>query len=47
VKAVDEERRIIEGRHDSDPDRMEDVVVPEGIEFKIPFPFLYQHNRGS
>lgn len=45
IKAVDEERRIIEGVASTPtPDRIGDVVVPEGMEFKLPFPFLYQHN---
>jgi HK97 family phage major capsid protein/HK97 family phage prohead protease len=45
IKAVDEERRIIEGIASTPtPDRIGDVVVPEGMDFKLPFPFLYQHN---
>ncbi|RPH38341.1 phage major capsid protein [bacterium] len=45
IKSVDEERRIIEGIASTPtPDRVGDVVVPEGMEFKTPFPFLYQHN---
>ena len=45
LKAVDEERRILEGIASTPtPDRMNDVVVPEGMEFSTPFPFLYQHN---
>ena len=45
IKAIDEERRIIEGVASTPtPDRIGDVVVPEGMEFKLPFPFLYQHN---
>lgn len=45
LKAVDEDKRIIEGIASTPtPDRVGDVVVPEGMEFKTPFPFLYQHN---
>lgn len=45
LKSVDEDRRIIEGIATTPaPDRMEDVVEPEGIQFSLPFPFLYQHN---
>ncbi len=46
VKAVDEEKRTIEGIATTpSPDRMDDVVVPEGIEFKLPLPLLNQHNE--
>jgi len=45
LKAVDEEKRIIEGVASTPtPDRMSDVVEPGGMEFKTPLPFLYQHN---
>lgn len=45
VKSFDDERRIIEGIASTPtPDRMEDIVVPEGIEYSLPLPFLYQHN---
>lgn len=45
IKAIDEEKRIIEGIASTPtPDRMNDVVVPEGMEFKLPLPFLYQHD---
>lgn len=48
VKAVDEERRIIEGIASTpSPDRMEDVVEPLGAEFKLPIPFLWQHDSRS
>jgi HK97 family phage major capsid protein/HK97 family phage prohead protease len=44
-KAVDEENRILEGIASTPaPDRMNDVVEVEGIEFKLPLPFLNQHN---
>jgi HK97 family phage major capsid protein/HK97 family phage prohead protease len=45
VKGLDEEMRVLEGIASTPtPDRMGDVVVPEGMQFKTPFPFLYQHN---
>lgn len=45
IKSVDEEKRILEGIASTPtPDRMNDVVVPEGMQFSLPFPFLYQHN---
>ena len=45
IKSVNDEKRIIEGIASTPtPDRVGDVVVPEGMEFKVPFPFLYQHN---
>jgi len=44
-KAVDEEKRLLEGVATSiAPDRMDDVIEPEGVEFKLPLPLLYQHN---
>src|SRR5688572_3654148 len=43
-KAVDDEKRIIEGIATTPtPDRIGDVVEPEGAEFKLPIPFLWQH----
>lgn len=48
IKTVDEDRRILEGIATTPaPDRINDVVVPEGIEFKLPFPLLYQHNASK
>jgi HK97 family phage major capsid protein/HK97 family phage prohead protease len=48
VKSIDEDKRIIEGIASTPtPDRMNDVVVPEGIEFKLPFPLLYQHQSSK
>ena len=45
IKSLDEDKRIIEGIASTPtPDRMNDVVVPEGMEFRLPYPFLYQHN---
>jgi len=45
IKSVDEEQRVIEGIATTPtPDRVDDVVVQEGIEYVVPIPFLYQHN---
>lgn len=45
VKSFDDELRIIEGIATTPaPDRDGDVVFPKGINFKLPLPFLYQHN---
>jgi HK97 family phage prohead protease len=46
LKSVDDERREIAGLATSiSTDRMGDVVVPEGAEFKLPVPLLRQHNQ--
>lgn len=48
VKSVDDDQRIIEGiATDISPDRMGDVVEPRGASFKLPIPFLWQHNKSS
>lgn len=45
IKSVDEEQRIIEGVATTpEPDRSEDVVNPLGARFKLPLPFLMQHD---
>lgn len=45
IKSVDEEQRIIEGMATTPtPDRLGDIVVSEGAEFKLPLPLLMQHN---
>jgi HK97 family phage prohead protease/HK97 family phage major capsid protein len=44
LKAVDDEQRIIEGIATTPvPDRSGDVVVPEGAQFTLPLPLLWQH----
>jgi HK97 family phage major capsid protein/HK97 family phage prohead protease len=46
IKAVDEERRVIEGVASSPTtDLMDDIVEPMGAEFELPIPFLWQHDR--
>lgn len=44
VKSVDEDARIIEGiATTSTADRVGDIVEPNGAQFKLPIPFLWQH----
>lgn len=45
IKSVDAEKRLIEGIASTPtPDRMNDVIELDGMEFALPLPFLYQHN---
>lgn len=45
VKAIDEDKRIITGVATTPtPDRIGDIVEPEGAEFQLPIPLLWQHN---
>jgi HK97 family phage prohead protease len=45
VKAVDDEARSITGIATTPtPDRLGDIVDPEGAEFKLPLPLLWQHD---
>ncbi len=45
VKSVDEEQRVIEGIATTpSTDRMGDIVEPEGAQFKLPLPLLWQHD---
>jgi HK97 family phage major capsid protein/HK97 family phage prohead protease len=45
IKAIDEDERIVTGiASTAEPDRMGDIVEPKGAEFKLPIPFLWQHN---
>lgn len=44
LKAVDDETRTIEGIATTPtPDRTGDIVEPEGAQFQLPIPFLWQH----
>jgi HK97 family phage major capsid protein/HK97 family phage prohead protease len=44
VKSVDDEQRIIEGVASTPvTDRVGDILEPEGAEFKLPLPLLWQH----
>lgn len=48
VKEMDDEERLIEGIATTpSTDRMSDVVEPEGAEFSLPLPFLWQHDYGA
>lgn len=45
LKAVDEDKRILTGIATTpSTDRMGDIVEPKGAEFKLPIPFLWQHD---
>jgi len=45
IKSIDEDRRIIKGIATTPTtDRMGDIVETSGIRFKLPLPFLYQHD---
>lgn len=45
IKSIDEDARVIEGIATTpSTDRMGDIVEPEGAEFKLPLPLLWQHN---
>jgi HK97 family phage prohead protease len=48
LKSVDEERRILRGIATTpSPDKMDDIVEPRGAEFRLPIPFLWQHNHAQ
>lgn len=48
LKAVDEDKRIIEGIASTpSTDRYEDIVEPEGAQYKLPLPFLWQHRHSE
>jgi len=48
IKALDEDARIIEGWATTpEPDRVGDIVVPTGAKFKLPLPFLLDHDHKS
>lgn len=45
IKGMDEDKRILTGLATTPTvDRMGDVVDPKGAEFKLPIPFLWQHD---
>jgi Escherichia/Staphylococcus phage prohead protease len=45
LKSVNDEMRILEGIATTPtPDRMGDVVEPDGAQFALPIPFLFQHD---
>lgn len=48
IKGVDEDARTITGIATTpSPDRYQDVVEPKGAQFKLPIPFLWQHNSNE
>jgi HK97 family phage prohead protease len=48
VKAVDDDTREITGMATTPTaDRLNDVVEPRGARFKLPIPFLWQHDSGQ
>lgn len=48
IKRVNEDAREITGLATSPaPDRMQDVVEPTGARFKLPLPFLWQHDSSQ
>jgi len=47
-KAIDEDKRIIEGIASTPAtDRYEDIVEPEGAQYELPLPFLWQHRHSE
>lgn len=45
IKSVDDQQRIIEGTASTpSTDRMGDIVEPDGCEYTLPLPFLWQHD---
>jgi hypothetical protein len=48
IKAADDEKRILTGVASTPtPDLCDDVMVPEGAVYKLPIPFLWQHDRNE
>lgn len=48
VKSFDDDARVIEGIATTpSPDRMGDIVEPEGAKFTLPIPLLWQHDSHS
>jgi HK97 family phage major capsid protein/HK97 family phage prohead protease len=48
IKRVDEAARLITGMATTPtPDRLQDVIEPEGAQFKLPLPFLWQHDSAQ
>lgn len=45
IKSIDDDDRVIEGIATTPtPDRMDDIVEPEGAKFKLPIPLLWMHD---
>lgn len=48
VKSIDEDERVITGIATTPtPDRLGDIVEPDGAEFKLPIPLLSQHDSSK
>lgn len=48
IKALDEDTGMITGIASTpSPDRMDDIVVPDGAEYKLPIPLLWQHDHSD
>jgi hypothetical protein len=48
LKEFDDKTRRFKGvATTATPDLMEDIVEPKGAEYKLPIPFLYQHDSGK
>lgn len=48
VKRANDDARVIEGIASTPtPDRMGDIVEPDGAEFSVPMPLLWQHNSSQ
>lgn len=48
IKSVDDDERKITGIATTpSPDRMQDIVEPEGAQFSLPIPLLWQHDSGQ
>ena len=46
IKALDDEERIIEGIATTpNPDLADDVIEPLGVEFSLPMPLLFMHDK--
>lgn len=46
IKAIDEDKREFTGIASTpEPDRVNDVMIPKGAVFKLPMPFLWQHDH--
>lgn len=48
IKSISEDERVITGIATTPtPDRMGDVVEPQGAEFRLPLPLLFQHDKAQ
>lgn len=48
IKALDDETGTITGIASTPtPDRMDDIVLPEGAKYRLPIPLLWQHNHSD